>query len=254
MIRALYTSLSGMISKEAKMNSISNNLANANTIGYKSDDLVLKSFDQVLLQNRGSKNGDAHVKNELGSLALGVELDETYTDYQQGTLENTDSEKDLAILGEGFFTVERNGNKFYTRDGSFNVDAQGYMVNGKGDYLLGNNGNRIFVANGKIDVKDNGLLTVDNGNTKVSYNLDVVDFADKNTLVRNGDNLYSGGNPTAATKYNVKQQALEKSNVNVVNGMVEMMSLYREFETNQKVVQTLDETLGKSVNQLGSVR
>jgi len=254
MIRALYTSLSGMISKEARMNSISNNLANANTVGYKSDDLILKSFDQVLLENRGKKNGEAHVRNELGDLSLGVELDETYTDYNQGTLESTDSQTDLAILGDGFFTVERNGNKFYTRDGNFSVDPQGYMVNSKGDYLLGNNGNRIYVANGKIDVKDNGVLTVDNGNTKVAYNLDVVDFADKNTLVRNGDNLYSGGNPTAATKFNVKQRALEKSNVNVVNGMIEMMSVYREFETNQKVIQTLDETLGKSVNQLGSVR
>jgi flagellar basal-body rod protein FlgF len=260
MIRGLYTAVSGLITQEAKQQVITGNIANANTNGFKADNLSIKKFNDVLIQNYDNIVNGKNVRNVIGGLSLGSEIDETNTDFTQGMLQQTDNPTDFAIDGRGFFSVLRqdnNGNDrvYYTRDGKFHVNARGYLVTDNGDYVLG-----INKINGKSEpIKaDNAKITSDSSNNiyldgKTTYQFNVVDFNDYTKLKKFGDNLYSG-QPNGNTDIVVKQNMVEKSNVNVINEMVNMMTVMRSFESNQKVIQAMDETLGKTVNEVGSVR
>lgn len=254
MIRALYTTVSGLITQEAKQDVITNNLANAATTGFKGDDLVLKKFNDVLIQNYDKMDGDKNVRNVIGKLSNGSEIDEVYTNFQQGDIQDTDSDTDFALNGTGFFTVSKNGQQYLTRDGHFHISSNGNLQTEDGNDVLGINANGtaapINVGNGKITCDSHGNIYVD-GVSKGKFSL--VEVSDTKTLKKIGDNLYQGQG-TQATNTSVKQKALEKSNVNIINGMIDMMTVMRTFETNQKIMQSLDDTLGKAVNDIGSIR
>lgn len=261
MIRSLYTAVSGMITQEAKQDVITNNLANINTTGFKGDDLNVRSFKDVLIENKDKLVNGENVSNKLGTLSLGSAIDGVNTDFTQGAITETDSESDMAIDGKGFFTVlhkmeDGTQKEYYTRDGHFHTDAQGFLINDNGDYLRGTNlqngkTENIFVGSGKMTVTSDGTLSI-NGN--MAYKLQLLDFKDYNSLKKAGGNLYEGQGAVAAGNVSVKQKSLEKSNVNVVSEMVNMMTVMRSFETNQKVVQSIDETLDKAVNEVGTVK
>lgn len=256
MIRSLYTAVSGLITQEAKQEVITSNLSNANTIGYKGYNLATKKFDDVMIQNYDKKVLGKNVKNEIGSLSFGSKIDETATYFSQGIFQETDRETDFAIEGNGFFTVNKNGTDYFTRDGHFQVDLQGYLVNDSGDRVQGKNASTgavepINVGSGKISTDSKGGLYVNGSKT---YDFQIADFGDYKSLTRMGENLYKGSNPTYDNNVFIKQKTLEKSNVNVMNEMVNMMTVMRQFETNQKMVQMVDESLGKAANELGTVR
>lgn len=259
MIRSLYTAISGMITQEAKQDVITNNLANATTVGFKGDNLAVKKFDDVMLQNYDKIVGGKNVRNVLGSISLGSKIDTVNTDFTQGNIEATDKATDFAIEGKGFFVVQRNNGvdngQYYTRDGHFHVNINGILVNDSGDTVLARNLQNNSL--GSINVGSGELKCDTSGNVSINnvpmYKMYTVDFNDYNTLKKVGDNLYQGTNPTENTAV-VRQRALEKSNVNVVNEMVSMLTTMRTFETNQKIVQSLDETLSKAANEIGSVR
>lgn len=259
MIRGLYTAVSGMITQGAKQDVITNNIANANTVGFKGDNLAIRKFDDVLLENYDKVSGGKNVRNVIGSISNGSKLDSVNTDFTQGMIESTDKDTDFAIDGKGFFTVQRNdgtnNGQFYTRDGHFHVDMNGILANDSGDKVIGRNLQTnalepIKVGNGTLVSDINGNISID-GNK--AYKLYTVDFNDYKTLKKTGDNLYQGNNPTENNAL-VKQKSLEKSNVNIINAMSDMITTMRSFETNQKMVQSMDETLGKLVNDVGSVR
>lgn len=259
MIRSLYTSISGMITQEAKQDVITNNLANANTVGFKSDNLSIRRFNDVLIENYDKKVGDKNVKNVIGSLSQGSKIDSVNTNFTQGMIQTTEKPTDFAIEGNGFFVVQRNdgtGNgQYYTRDGHFHVNSQGILVNDSGDTVMARNLQTgelgpINVGNGKMATDVYGNMSIDG--TRL-YKLYTVDFANYGQLTKAGDNLYQGNNPTENNAL-VKQNSLERSNVNVINEMTNMITTMRSFETNQKIIQSLDETLSKLVNEVGSVR
>ena len=260
MIRGLYTAVSGLVTQEAKMDVITNNMANANTTGFKADDLKIKKFDDVLLQSYNRLNGE---KNTIGSISLGSRIDETTTSFEQGSISATDNQTDFALDGSGFFTVKKDNatdtQKYYTRDGNFHVNPKGLLVTESGDTVLDSNDNTINVGNNKFTSDSTGNITIGtNGNT---VKLAVVDFNSTQpastrykNLIKVGDNLYTNKDASQASDASVKQNSIEKSNVNVISQMVEMMNTMRTFETNQKVVQAMDQTLGKAVNEVGTVR
>lgn len=266
MIRSIYTAVSGLINQEAQQDVISNNLANATTVGYKKDDLVGKSFKDVMMHNYDKVIGGKHVKNDIGMLSMGSKLDQSYTNFTQGVLESTNKSTDFALEGRGFFVVSRNsrvaggGKNLYTRDGHFHVESTGYLVNSTGDRVMGQNMRTgaiepIYLENektgpSKMSCNDRGELFL-GGNLK--YKINVVDFDNYETLRKQGNNLYSGRNAKVFTGAIVKQNYLEKSNVNVMEEVSDMMMTMRNFESNQKLVQSLDETLGKTVNEVGRV-
>jgi flagellar basal-body rod protein FlgF len=265
MIRGLYTAVSGLVTQEAKQQVITNNLANANTVGFKKDDLAIKAFDEVLIENYDKLVGGKNVRNVIGSLSYGSAIDETKTFFTQGMLQQTEKTTDFAVDGRGFFSVARtdlNGNSetFYTRDGHFHVDIRGYLVNDSGDKVLGRNNNSgavepIYIGKAQMLLDGDNNLLLDGNAT---YKFSTVDFPDYNenypSLKKAGDNLYSGENPVDNPNIAVKQNTLEKSNVNIINEMVNMMTVMRSFESNQKIIQSMDETLGKAVNEVGVVR
>lgn len=255
MIRGIYTAVSGMITQEAKQDIITNNLANVNTVGFKKDDLAVRSFDDMVIQNYDKVVGGKNVRNIIGTLNNGSEIDSVNTDYTSGTIQSTGISTDFAIDGRGFFTVNRNGQNYYTRDGHFHVNPQGYLVTDSGDYVSCEQNQRLFVGNNEISCDPGGNITIldHNGNVVGQDKFATVDFDDYNNLQKIGDNLFEGNNAHTAN-VTVKQNSLERSNVNTVNEIVNMLTTMRTFETNQKVVQSIDETLDKVVNQVGSVK
>ncbi|WP_291636424.1 flagellar hook-basal body complex protein [Clostridium sp.] len=260
MIRGLYTAVSGLITGEAKQSVVTNNLANANTIGFKSENLSIKKFDDVLIQNYDKIENGQNTRNTIGSLSMGSKIDDLNTYFTQGLVQTTDKPTDFAIEGKGFFTVQRdNGidNKnYYTRGGNFHVDGQGYLATDSGDKVLGKSKatgqiEPINVSDGKLQVDKSGNITI---NGQSLYEFNTVDFQDYKSLKKIGDNLFEGANPIETANITVRQNALEQSNVNTASEMINMMTIMRNFESNQKVIQAIDETLGKAVNEVGTVR
>lgn len=260
MIRGLYTAVSGMITEEAKQDVVTNNLANVTTPGFKVDNLSVKQFDEVLLHNYDKRVGNKNVRQNIGGLSMGSKIDEVNTYFQQGMLENTDRTTDFAIQGKGFFVVEKanqgNNQRLYTRNGHFYVNNRGFLVNDSGDNLIGRNNATGAIEPIRLTTEDftltkEGNILVD-GNT--AYTVQIADFENYDNLRKVGNDAYTGNNPVNSTNYTVKQGNLEKSNVNTVKEMIEMMTVMRTFETNQKVIQAIDETLEKAVNEIGNVR
>lgn len=260
MIRSLYTSVSGLVSLENKQTNIINNLNNVNTNGYKSDDLILRSFKDVMMVNKDNSTGNQIRQNRLGEISLGCAIDEVSTKYTQGLLKETGRTTDFAVDGRGFFVVDRmtagGMERFYTRDGSFKVGNNGYLMTANGDYVVGVNkstGNQepVFVGTDKF------VLDVDNSiyvNGVETYTLATADFQDYDSLKKVGDNLYRGENPVYNAEVWVHQGFVEQSNVSLSDQMTEMISTMRNFESNQKMVQMIDDTLGKAANEIGTVR
>lgn len=260
MIRGLYTAVTGLITGEAKQSVVTNNLANANTTGFKSENISIKKFDDVLIQNYDKIVNGENTRNVIGSLSMGSEIDDLNTYFTQGVLQSTNKPTDFAIEGSGFFTVQRDNGieskNYYTRSGDFHVDGQGYLVTDSGDKVLGRNkmNNQIepiFVGDGKLQADKYGNISINDNNL---YKFNTVDFQDYKSLRKVGDNLFEGTNPIENENIAVRQNTLEKSNVNITNEIVNMMTIMRNFESNQKVIQAIDETLGKAVNEVGTVR
>lgn len=262
MIRSLYTSVSGLITQEAKQNVITNNLANVNTVGFKGDNLSVKKFNDVLIHNYDKIVNGKNVRNVIGSLSQGSEIDGVKISFTQGTIESTEKWSDFAIEGRGFFSLsngEDNG-IYYSRDGQFHVNDEGYLVNNAGYNVLGTavgfNGQPvgnpvpIQVNNEEFNLNSDGTFSI--GGQRYSFN--TVDFENYDELRKVGDNLYTGQNPERSNNVSVKQNSLEKSNVNIMNEMVNMITVMRTFESNQKMIQSIDETLSKTVNEVGTIR
>jgi flagellar basal-body rod protein FlgG len=255
MIRSLYTAVSGMIAMENKQNTVTNNMANANTTGYKSRNLSTKSFDEVLLQNMDKVTNGVNKRQELGKLSLGVAIDTVNTSFTQGDFKETEKVGDLAIYGSGFFAVKSGNQTFYTRDGQFRVNNQGNLANNSGDLLLGINNNTGVMEPINISTED---FTVDKYNNVyvngvATHKIAIADFTDYAALKNAGDNYYTGENPTYGGTSSIMQGALESSNVNITNEMVDMLTVMRNFESAQKFVTMIDESIGKAANEVGRV-
>ena len=256
MIRGLYTAVSGMITLENKQNTITNNMANANTTGYKKQDLAIKSFPEVLISNKEKLVAGQNVKNTIGSMSLGAGIDTVNTVFTQGVLKETNRQGDFAINGRGFFVIQKGNQRFYTRDGNFRVNTDGTLINNAGDTVLGINNRTgamepIFVGAEDFTVDSENNLIVGNNAT---YKLALADFEDYSTLTNVGDNYYTGDNPIYNATVSVHQGALENSNVSITDSMVEMLSVMRSFETSQKMVNMIDESLSKAANEVGAVK
>ena len=256
MIRSLYTAVSGLITLENKQSTIANNMANANTTGYKTEDLAMKSFDEVLIQNRDKLVGNTNYTQKLGTISLGTEIDSVITKFTQGDLKKTENNTDFAINGRGFFVVQHGNREVYTRDGGFIIDNNGFLITTTGDRVLGVNNatgatEPIYIGNSQdFYIDDNNRLVIDGVSTQ---KIKTADFQDYSKLEKLADNYYTGENPIYNTKISVAQNYLESSNVNITEEMVNMMTVMRNFESTQKVLTMLDESLGIVASKVGKV-
>lgn len=256
MVKGLFTAYTGMINEQHRMDVLTNNLANASTVGYKKEGATSQAFDEVLAVKIKDTTEAAKVK-PLGNISLGVKIGENYTDYSQGSLRETSNGYDMALAGEGFFSVEFKNkagqtSTKYTRDGSFTLNKDGYLVTQDGDYVLGKNG-RIKLDTMQPSVIDkNGNIFQNN---QLVATLDIADFEDYNYLEKYGENYYQTveGAKEKNGEYQVMAGYLEMSNIKVVTEMVDMIAVSRAYETNQKLIQTYDSTLEIAANQIGKV-
>lgn len=248
MNRGLYVAGTSMITNRQKMDVISNNIANSTTTGFKQDTMVSRSFDDMLISATNEPN-TVNTTREVGPFNTGIHVDAVYTDFKTGAITQTDSTLDFAIEGEGFFAVNTPEGIRYTRDGSFGLSADGYLVNQDGYRVMSQNG-PVYVGAGELTVSVGGDIFIDGANAG-KLRIDTV--ADLNTLRKEGNNLYSGVGNTINQGFNIRQSSLEASNVDVVDGIVDMMKVYRNYESSQKIIQIIDGTLEKAVNQIGRV-
>jgi flagellar basal-body rod protein FlgG len=255
MIRGLYTSSAGMQVEQLRQEAIANNLANLNTAGFKKDMAVITARENMHLKHTNNPTAQGPLpgtnKIALGDLGTGVLLDRFVKDFEQGDMRQTENPFDLAIQGEGFFTVEGEGGEhLYTRGGDFTRDAEGRLTDKAGRPVLGQSG-PIRVGSGTFQVGGDGIVSVD-GNP--IDKLAIVKFANPDEqLSKIGDTLFrneSGEDPQVADA-SVEQGMIEGANVNSVREMVEMIACLRQYESNQKAVQSQDETLSKAVNEVG---
>lgn len=247
MLRSLYLAGTGMLVQRSKMDIITNNIANVETVGYKKDDLLTRSFQDMMISRMNDPQ--ANQSNQLGSFKLGTHIDEIFTSFSQGTFETTDETTDMAIEGDGFFVVQTpQGNRF-TRAGNFFVSADGSLVNADGHFVLNDSGSKLAVGTRSFAVDTSGTITAEG---KTIGKIKVVQFADLKALKKIGDNLYEGSGETAAKEgsYTIQQGGIELSNVDVAREMVDMITTNRAFEINQRIVKILDESLGKTVNNI----
>ena len=264
MIRGLQISKTGMLTQQRKQENIANNIVNANTTGFKKASSAIASDKDLFLHRlndemRKTSFGKTVKTPAVGPLGMGVFLDETLTNFLQGSIYETNIKTDLAIEGNGFFTVEQGGELFLTRDGSFNIDSQGNVVNGQGLYLHGNNG-RLTIpqgmvnTHGDINFASTGEVSVGG---QIIDTLRITEVQNPNSLDKLGDNLFvATGNTVVGGGQQsiIRQGFLEGSNVELANEMVELIATTRAYEANQKAIQAHDETLGKAVNEIASVR
>ncbi len=252
MIRGLYISASSAVAEAKRIDIIANNMANANTAGYKKDVMVTQNFPEVLISkvNEEAGRGLRRPFKPLGYLSYAVCSSEVNTNFEQGQLYPTGSSLDLALSGKGFFCIETPEGERYTRSGSFERDASGYLVTGEGYRVLGENG-YIRVGN-NVTINEEGVVY---SNEEQAGKLRIVDFDDYKVLRKEGDGLFTTVEEMDAepviTAGTVQQGFLESSNVNSVKEMVGMITMLRTYEANQKAVKIHDELLGKAVNEIG---
>jgi flagellar basal-body rod protein FlgG len=227
MERGLYIAASGMLAEQARQDLIAHDLANASTHGYKPDRVASKSFGEILLHDTSSGS-------TIGALGLGTQIDKQVTDMSAGPLRETGEPLDFAVQGDGFFAVKTPAGVRYTRDGQFSASARGTLVNAAGDDVLGPGGAPIRIgAGGTVPASAVGVTALTNPR-------------------RQGDTLFTGTAGTAATG-TVRQSTLESSAVDPVHTMVDMLGSLRAFESGQRVITTIDTTLQKAANQVGSL-
>ena len=238
-----------MYNEQKRLDVIANNIANATTTGYKSDALISRSFEDMLI----SRTNDAQIAlkvKEVGPFNTGIHVDSVVTDFKCGSMVNTGKTTDVGINTDGFFTVETPQGVRYTRDGAFALNSEGVLVNQDGFPVMGENG-EITLASDVFVIKQNGEIMQDD---QMIDRLLITDFDDYVMLRKESGNLYqnTGANEIEPEKMDIRQGFLESSNVNIMDNLVDMMTVYRNYETNQKMIQTMDSTLGKAV-ELGRI-
>jgi flagellar basal-body rod protein FlgG len=247
MLRSFYTAGTGMLTQRDRMEVLTNNLTNADTTGYKSDSLILSSFRNMMIQRL---NDPSSGSNTVGQLGAGAHINEVVTSFEQGNLEGTGRSLDFALEGPGFFVLSTPEGDRYTRDGSFSVSIDGYLLNSNGFYVQGSNG-RINVGGDNFTVDDQGSLYV---NDVLTDKIKLVSFGDVAGLRKDENNLYqTTQGPIADTATKVYQGRLEGSNVDVSGELANMISASRSYDTNQRVLRMIDSTLDKTVNEVGRV-
>jgi flagellar basal-body rod protein FlgF len=248
-----------MIADTKRMDVISNNLANADTNGYKKDLAINQSFDSLLTKRINDYSSKSNLSGVIGSMKLGRDEGDIYTYYNQGNLISTGEKLNFAInnSNNSFFAIGITDNKGnitekYSRDGSFIIDSNNRLTTSQGQFLMGRNG-PIKVKSSDIVVRKDGSI-YENGN--LTDKIKIVTFANTNNLHKIGNNLVTTNGQIAQSPFNgeVIQGSLEKSNVNVIDEMVEMINVLRSYEANQKLVQYEDATLQKAVNEIGILR
>ena len=259
MVKGLYTSATGMINEQRRVDVLANNLANSSTTAYKAEGSTSEAFYDVLAY-KIKDTSEPFSSRRLGAMNLGVKIGETYTDYSEGSFITTGNDYDMALAGKGFFAIEfaskeKEGETSvkYTRAGDFILNTKGELVNKNGDYVLNTEGKHIVLDPlVKPNIGTDGRLYQ---NGEEVGQIMITDFEDYDYLKKYGENYYDevDGATQIESQATLYTGMLEASNVQTVKEMVNLINYQRAYETNQKMIQAHNETLDIAVNQLGKV-
>ena len=256
MMRSLWTAKTGMEAQQFQLDVVSHNLANVSTNGYKRSHAVFEDLMYQTLRQPGANSTEQTQLPTGLQVGLGVRPVATSRMYLQGSLQQTSNAFDMAVMGNGFFQVNMpDGTTAYTRDGAFQVDAQGQLVTSEG-----------YLVTPQITIPPNALKTSVGSDGTVSVTLPgqsaeqkvgqllMANFINPPGLDARGKNLFTetpaSGQPTTgvpglAGLGTIQQGFLETSNVNVVEELVQMIQTQRAYELNSKAIQTSDQMLQK---------
>lgn len=257
MTRGLYTAYTGMINEQKRLDIISNNLANSATVGYKEENVTSQSFkDYLAVKVRDGSN--EYIDVPIGNMNPGVKIGETYMDWGQGSLRETGNTYDLAIQGDGFFTLRvtnKNGESTtkYTRCSTFKCTKDGFIVDVDGNHLQGRGGDIQVPTDAKeIAIKNDGSIFADG---VLVDTITLTDFEDYNYLDLYGENMFTAvdGATIKESYATIEQGYTEQSNVNVISEMVSMITITRAYEAGQKMIRTQDSLMDAAVNQIGKL-
>jgi flagellar basal-body rod protein FlgF len=231
-----YAAYTALLSRTEALDMIANNLANANTPGFRAQRNI---FSSVLQQSQGSQLNQAI--NSYGVLS-GATLDSS-----QGALQKTGNDLDVAIEGPGYFAVETAGGTMYTRDGSFQISNTGQLITESGDPVMGNGG-AITIPPGPVSISSDGTIS---SRGAIVGKLKLVEFPSGTALTSAGQTYYAApvNSELAATKSDVRQGMLESSNVNPVSSMVELITAQRSAEMMQRALSTFNAEMDKTASQ-----
>jgi len=282
-IRGWYTGASGMRAQQWRLEAVANNLANVDTDGYKKDVAAFKSFPELLIRRQDDDGvyqhpfGSADMAPIIGKMGTGVELNELFTNFDQGALKESTSDFDFALDGRGFFAVSTPWGERYTRNGGFMLGKEGYLETKEGYPVLGENGPIKVKANNFMVDKDGGiwinaaysddpleLVGRESNQWEDTVLLDVfklVEFDIDRYLEKQGSSLYKESYTSGPAmimqdgqRPKVLQGFTEASNVDPVVEMVQMIEVNRAYEANQKIIQTQEAALGTLINQVAKVQ
>jgi flagellar basal-body rod protein FlgF len=238
MIKGFYTSVSGLAAAEKRQQVLASSIANANTPGYKSNDVTNESFERIL-----------SALFDPATPGTGVQSAGQRFDLSQGGFSETGAPLDVALDGSGFFVLDGPDGQLYTRAGRFSRDAEGTLRSTDGFAVLGANGGPITIPGEPRILADGSILSdgVPVGRLQL-VNLD------QETLTRAGTATFTSTAAGEESTARVVGGALENSNVDVAAVMTSMTMLLRAFEAGRQAVQLQNDTLSATVNQVGTVR
>jgi flagellar basal-body rod protein FlgF len=255
MNRAIYPILSGAMAQERQMQVFANNMANVNTAGFKQDD---QAFTAVMA--RAQVSGSAFVRpvgfgQQIGVRPAGsservfVAPHDMHTSFEPGRIRITGNPLDMAIEGNGFFEVKTPQGLRYTRNGMFSLDAQGRLVSNLGYPVMGTKG-EIKVPSGAVQVTKEGAIHVDG---KPVATIKVMEFPSDQMPQKHPEGLLASDSGKLAKSPQIQGGHIEESNVNSIGEMVKMIQGMRNYESSQKLIQTLDRMAEVAIQDVGRV-
>lgn len=240
MNRGVDSAVSAMSSAQQWLDVVTNNLANASTVAYKRDGMT---FNDGLLRQMALSGGEG---NYIGTLGSGMTVKSFYTDFTAGSIETTGNPLDFAINSpKGAFAVQTPNGIRFTRDGSFQLNNDRQLVDKQGNLVLSTSQQPIKIPTGELAIGTDGLIAV-NG-----LSIDTLGVFE-GTFVKEGNGLYTANDAQAGEVIAVTSGALESSNVNPIEEMVQMIRLNRAFEMAQKNVQSQDEGNERLISSMNS--
>jgi len=251
MMKGFYNLTSGMLSQGRRLDVVANNMTNISTAGYKAEHYTDRTFDEVMAVRIG--NLDKSAQQELPTYQAHILApDHLYTDFSQMSFEETNLPLDFAIEGEGFFAIQTVDGVAYTRAGSFTLDNEGYLCLSELGRVLDNEGNQIQLPTDKLEVDKLGNLSTKNGEYLAT--LGVYQFEDNDALERTPYGLFTGEGAQINEEAIIRHKMVERSNVNMVKEMVNMMTTQRALQSAAQMSKIYDQVITRAVNDIGRMQ
>lgn len=244
MVRGFYQLGAGMLNANQTLANISSNVSNIKTPGYKRKEMVTSTFADTLMARMDGR------RTIIGSSAFSTRVDENLTIHSQGSIDETGRNLDFGLVGAGFFGIETGEGIRYTRQGSFDLNEEGYLILPGSGYVLGQDGERIQLNTDQVTADDWGNIS---GNAGLLGSVGVYDFADYNALEVVGEGFFTGEGATAVEQPTVRWRALEGSNVDMTAEMTNAISTQRMLQSASQILKMYDQVLSRSVTEIGKV-